>query len=122
MSDALIHEYSSTEDGALYKSMFLNEAGLAGKLQLGAAGVLRELGLPDSDDGGSIAKRSGHGSGASRQIQPHAAGHVIAPAVPAHDLDETVPLNFMVSPGRFGAPSLIATSRRIASGPAQSVT
>ena len=34
----------------------------------------------------------------------------------------TVPVSFMVSPGRFGPPSLMATFSSTASGPAQSVT
>jgi hypothetical protein len=35
--------------------------GLAGELELGAAGVLRELGLSDAGDDGFVLERRGHG-------------------------------------------------------------
>src|SRR5690606_39205423 len=107
---------------------------LAGELELGASRVLRVLGLTDADDGGAVAQRDRHRAaprcrGSARRTVPVTwLPHAFLPATStttsplASSLLFTAPTIFIVSPGRFGAPSLIATPRSTASGPAQSVT
>ena len=117
----------STSDGWMPASASAARHGFGGELQLRATRVLRELGLADADDRGLVLQRDRHHAApfgsASRTVpvtwlpQPFLPATSTTSSPAASSLLFTLPTIFIVSPGRFGAPSLIATFFTTASGP-----
>src|SRR5215472_3255550 len=104
---------------------------LAGKTEFLPAGVLRELGGPDPDDGGPVAE--GHlepAGNATVTVPVTCSPRLLRPTTSTSTTpsrspglaEVTQPVIRMVSPARLGAPRRMAMLFTAASGPAQSVT